>query len=419
MSPTQSHGVSRRGFLGAALGAGATGALAGAAAGAAFAPAHASSPASPGSPVTTRAAAPFEGEHQAGVLLDPPERATVVAFDVTATDRDGLTDLLKVISAQARLLTAATAPADSATAPPADNGLLGPQPPADGLTVTVGFGASLFDPRFGLADRRPAHLTPMPVFPDDSIDPTQTHGDLSVQLAAAHQDTVQHALRQIARATRGSMQPRWRVDGFTSPARPSGAGRNLLGFKDGIANPDPRDPATMKRLVWVNAAGNEPAWTVGGTYQVVRIIRMLTEFWDRVSLDEQERMIGRRRDTGAPLTGDTENAPIDYRTDAEGLVIPVNAHIRLANPRTPESDDSRILRRGWNYDRGLTVDGSIDCGLLFTCYQQDVSRQFEANQKRLAGEPLATYILPVGGGYFFIPPGARNADDFIGRGLVT
>ena len=115
--------------------------------------------------------------------------------------------------------------------------MLGPAVPADGLTVTVSAGASLFDGRYGLAAVRPAKLTPMRVFPDDSPDPAWLHGDLLLQLCAHHPDTIHHAIRDITRHTRGAMQLRWKMAGYDSPPRPAGTSRNLLGFKDGTANP--------------------------------------------------------------------------------------------------------------------------------------------------------------------------------------
>jgi deferrochelatase/peroxidase EfeB len=408
----------RRQFLagGAALGAGAAlGRVAAPAESEAAPPAAASA----ASAALDRTVA-FDGARQAGILTPRPRRAVFASFDVITSSREELADALRELSVRARAAAAGYeallgAPADG---PTPDSGLLGPHVDPESFTATVGFGASLFDGRFGLASKRPAGLTTMPAFPDDALEPEQCHGDVLVQLCAQSEEKVIHALRDLMRATRGVLALRWKVDGFLpDPARERGAGRNLLGFKDGTANPDVTDGALMDQLVWTG--DEQPTWARGGTFAVVRIVRNRVEFWDRVARTEQELMIGRDKGTGAPLGKSAEGDDPAYEDDPNGKRIPLDAHMRLARPRDAASEASRILRRGYNYDRGVDAAGQLDMGLVFTSFQRSVQQQFEVVQRRLAGEPLVDYVVPTGGGYFFLPPGSIDARDFVGAGLFV
>jgi deferrochelatase/peroxidase EfeB len=424
--PPGQAGPRRRSFLRGMVGGVAGGVVAGGVAGAATGSAYAASDAEAATNEAIAAGllppVPFHGQHQAGIL-PPAQRATaVVSFDATAEGRGELVELFQTVTDRARFLTAGGTPAPTGiNGPASDSGVLGPTVVPDGLTVTFGVGSTLFDDRYGLAAKLPPRLTPMRSFPNDNLDPAQSGGDLILQLCAGNSDAVLHALRDITRHTRGGMQVNWRMDGFCSPARPSGmVPRNMLGFMDGISNPAISSAQQMDKLVWVQPGqADEPAWTAGGSYFVVRLIRMFVEFWDRVDIYEQEQMIGRRRATGYPLDADSIFATPNFGQDPTGDIIPLNAHIRLANPRTPQTADSRILRRAYNYDRGIDAVGDLDMGLLFTCFQQDIRRQFEATQKRLINEPLIDYISPFGGGYFLALPGVTGSSDYFGRSLLA
>lgn len=416
------QGISRRGFVTGALGAGA-GAAVGVGATMALSD---SGQREHSAPTVQSALVPFEGAHQAGITALPiPEQGLVASFNVHSRDRAGLKATLQELTDEIRGLMAGRPPeVRNPEFPPVDSGILGDKPPADNLSIVVGVGASLFDDRFGLADRKPKELETMPFLANDKLDPKLSHGDISIIFEAGHNDTVQFALRQIMRRTRSDLVLRWMIDGY---ARGIGAGqaseaatpRNLLGFKDGTANLDVDDGAVMDRHVWVSSDDGEPAWAVGGSYQAIRIIRMFVEFWDRTQLVEQEALFGRAKLSGAPLGLTGEFTDPDYPSDPDGKRIKLDAHIRLANPRTPETDENLILRRGFNYSRGFDGAGRLDQGLAFVAYQRSLEKGFLTVQRRLTGEPLEEYILPVGGGFFFTLPGVTGEDRFLGDQLVN
>ena len=410
--------LSRRRFLqGTASGAAGTALAGGVLIGGARSDANA---ATQGNALSEAASYQFHDVHQAGVLNPGPTTkqpfTCVASFDSMASDKAALADLLQRVTTRTRFLaTGGTPPNLGIGQPPSDSDVLGPVVPADGLTATLSVGSTLFDDRYGLASRKPLKLKPLVAFPNDSPDPAWLHGDLLLQLCANHPDTIHHAIRDITRHTRGGMQLRWKIEGYNSPPRPSGTSRNLLGFKDGTANPTGN---LASALVWVDDPA-EPAWAHHGSYLVVRLIRMLVEFWDRVSINEQEGMFGRRRDTGAPLDGTSEFDTPNFRADPNGYVIPLDSHIRLANPRTPQTANQRLIRRSYNYDLGVDLNGNVQAGHIFIAYQQDVERQFETVQKRLISEPLVDYVQPFGGGYFFTLPGVRNVNDWYGKTMLA
>lgn len=368
---------------------------------------------------------PFEGIHQAGI--DRPAIAQpnsiVAAFDVVARDRDDLRATFVELTTRIRALVKGEPPPPiDAAFPPPESGILGPSIGPSTLTVMAAVGASLFDARYGLAGQRPRQLMAMPHFPGDVIDPARSHGDLLLQVCAVDEMACVHALRYLMLGTRAQLALRWMETGFHRPDAIVAEGkttvRNLLGFKDGTANL-PVGGDGFRDRVWVTHDDDEPAWAVEGTYLAVRLIRMFVERWDRAPLAEQEALIGRTKRTGAPLDGHREEDLPDYATDPDGTTTPLDAHIRLANPRTAGSDANLIFRRGYSFSRGFDGAGLLDQGLLFMAFQRDLGAGFLTVQGRLANEPLLEYIQPQGGGLFFVLPGVVRPDGFLGEGLFA
>ena len=368
----------------------------------------------------------FHGQHQTGIVTPRPAAGMFVSFDVLAQDRDDLERLFRTLNERiAFLMTGGAVAQVDPKLPPLDSGILGPVVTPDNLTITVSVGESLFDERFGLTGVKPKRLIRMVGFPNDALEKDCCHGDLSLQFCSNTPDTNIHALRDVIKNLPDLLLVRWKQEG-TVPAQapkkaaePAESARNFLGFRDGSANPDSNNQKTMNDVVWVQPGSDEPAWAVHGSYQAVRIIRNLVERWDRTPLQEQEGIIGRIKTTGAPMDGHKETDIPDYVADAAGKKTKLDSHIRLANPRTAESQANLILRRPFNYSNGVMKNGQLDMGLLFICYQHDLEKGFITVQTRLNGEPLEEYLKPVGGAYFFTLPGVVNDQDFIGRSLLA
>jgi deferrochelatase/peroxidase EfeB len=253
--------------------------------------------------------------------------------------------------------------------------------------VTLGAGASLFAAdRFGLADVRPARLHPLPVFPGDDLDPARCDGDLLVMVAADLAETAAAAADGYAALAEGAAEPRWRQTGFLRPGR--GTRRNLLGFKDGSMNP--RRPWDLDRWVWVTSG--ERTWMVGGTYLVYRRIRLELPGWEALGVDEQERIVGRHKTSGAPLGHARE---FDPRILEE---LPPDSHVVTAAARTNRG--AAMLRRGYSY-----ADAPGDAGLVFLAFQKDPRRQFAPVMARLAEQDaLRAHVTPTGSAVFALPP---------------
>lgn len=377
-------------------------------------------------PVTAAQQVPFYGTHQAGVVTPRPANGILAAFDVVASSLDDVERMLKTLTERAAFLTlGGPVPERDPKLPPADSGLLGPVVSPDNQTITLALGASLFDKLPELAALKPVRLQRMVQFPNDALESALCHGDISIQFCANIQDANIHALRDIVKNLSEFLVMRWMVEGSVPPELPDATGktasaRNFLGFRDGSANPDSSDADLMDRVVWVSAK-DEPEWAHGGSYQAVRIIRNMVERWDRTPLKEQEDIFGRRKDSGAPMDAQadaTEHQIPDYAADPDAAVTFADSHIRLANPRTPASDAHLMLRRPFNYSRGVMKNGQLDQGLLFICYQADLEKGFIHVQNLLNGEPLEEYIKPIGGGYFYAVPGVRDAGEYLGSHLI-
>uniref|UniRef100_UPI00278C2541 iron uptake transporter deferrochelatase/peroxidase subunit n=1 Tax=Streptomyces venezuelae TaxID=54571 RepID=UPI00278C2541 len=355
----------------------------------------------------------FHGKHQAGITDPLQSRGHLIAFDLApGAGRKEAIALLRRWSVSAKALMAGKAPAG-------DTGVALDAGPSS-LTVTIGFGRTFFD-RTGLSARRPAQLDPLPAFSSDALDPRRSEGDLWVQIGADDALVAFHALRTLQKDAGDAARVRWQMNGFNrsagATAKPMTA-RNLMGQVDGTGNPKPTDPDFDRRIFVPAGATGPTAWMAGGSYAVVRRIRMLLDDWEKLPLDRQEKVIGRRKSDGAPLTGGTETTELELnKLGPDGkLVIPDNAHSRISAPE--QNGGAAMLRRPFSFHDGIGPDGAPDAGLLFICWQADPLRGFVPVQRKLdRGDALSEFIRHESSGLFAVPGGPAEGE-YVGQRLL-
>lgn len=351
-------------------------------------------------------AASFYGPHQPGIATPAQDFLQFAALDMVSDSVADLRALMAAWSAAAALAMAGkpVGPVATGIRPAADTGeALGL--PAANLTVTFGFGPSLFsaagNDRFGLASRRPKPLVALPAFRGDALREPISGGDLAIQVCGNDPQVVFHAVHDLIKMARPAARARWLLAGAGRTGTSAGqvVPRNLMGFFDGTANIMVENAAALKEFVWA-AQPASPAWMAGGSYLVARRIEIALGAWDAASVTEQERTIGRRKVTGDRL-GD----------------LPGHSHILLASPAL--NGQQRILRRGYSYTDGLGAGHAPGAGLMFLCYQADPRRQFIPIQRRLAaGDSLNKFVSHVGSAVFACPPGASSGG-YVGEGLLA
>jgi dye decolorizing peroxidase len=408
---TNDSTISRRRLLGTAGAVGAAGLVAGSASGAVAASALRDEPTALAS--VGAATVPFHGTHQAGITTPLQARGHLVAFDLAAgTDRKGAAALLRRWSAAAEAMTAGRAPSG-------DNQIALDAGPSS-LTVTFGFGRTFFA-KAGLSKQLPEALAPLPDFSADALDAKRSNGELWIQIGSDDGLVAFHALRILQKEAGDAARLRWQMNGFNrtpgATAQPRTA-RNLMGQIDGTNNPKETD-ATFNERIFVPSSGS-PEWMAGGSYAVVRRIRMLLDSWDNLSVERQEKVIGRRKSDGAPLSagkGGTETTTVDLDKFTDGaLAIAGDAHIRVAKPES--NGGAALLRRPFSYHDGYRDDGAPDAGLLFVCWQADPLTGFVPVQRKLdRGDGLSRFLSHESSGLFAVPGGPAKGE-YVGQRLL-
>jgi porphyrinogen peroxidase len=249
--------------------------------------------------------------------------------------------------------------------------------PQGGLAAVTGVGSVAWDRLF--AGPRPADLHPFEALAGSRHRAVATPGDLLFHIRSATMDLCWELASLVVGRLAGAATVVDEVQGFKYFDE-----RDLLGFVDGTENPT--GPAAEAAV----AIGAEDPEFAGGSYVIVQKYRHDMAAWEALTVEEQERVVGRAKLSNVEMADD---------------VKPSNSHVALNTIIEPDGTQRQILRE--NMPFGSLAAGEF--GTYFIGYASTPSVTELMLQRMFLGDPPGNYdrILDfstaVTGTLFFVP----------------
>jgi putative iron-dependent peroxidase len=249
--------------------------------------------------------------------------------------------------------------------------------PPGGLAVVAGVGSAAWDRLF--AGPRPVELHPFEALDGGRHQAVATPGDLLFHIRAATMDLCWELASLVVGRLAGAATVADEVHGFKYFDE-----RDLLGFVDGTEN-----PTGVAADAAVTIGAEDPAFA-GGSYVIVQKYLHDMAAWDALTVEDQERAIGRAKLSNVEMADD---------------VKPSNSHVALNTIVEPDGTQRQILRE--NMPFGSL--GAGEFGTYFIGYAATPSVTELMLQRMFLGDPPGNYdrILDfstaVTGTLFFVP----------------
>lgn len=378
----------------------------------------------------------FRGDKGQAGLLGGEAAMQCAAFDVTTDDRDALIQLLKDWTVAAENMCQGypvKEPNSQKEASPDDTGEAYDLGAAD-MKITFGFGASLFEDedgkdRFGLQSIKPERLIrKMRKMPGDYLVEDQCGGDIYICCASNDSQVTWHAMHQMIKIAVGIAKVKWNRIGFLSadaPGKTDHAPRDPFGFRDGSTNDAiVADEDLMNQVSWIQPEDNDnEIFANGGTYIMFRIFAGKMESWDLQTLNEQERVIGRTKLEGIPLSHlDDPNAdeftePDLSATDENGEPL-IDPRSHISTVRGVRNDTGHaMVRWGWNYTDGIDEFGHLKAGMITGGLSRDPDADFMKFLDAFRDCDLTDYMQYTASAVFIAPHAVRQDQEYIGQDM--